>query len=418
MWSWLRGKWTLPTFATVGALAIVIIGSKVFLEPQRTMEAGRDYVNAPPTAPSAPATEKNRVSDNPLAAPPAAEPPASEPASPFASGPARRIGPNLGGGRPGLLGSGTLAQRLSHHASHGRPVQGTGAAAPSAGRGSGPADELGGISSGAARGVGAAPPAALPPKASHDDLLEGTLPRGAADKKAEGRRDEYASPPAGWKGGGAPTSRSAPAPTAPPPAPVVTAAPPAAPAAAPRAAKKEVFDNALKEERSVERLRVEEPRPELAKKKAPPAAAESDEGAVASAAPREQAPVAANAAAPERAPAKPSYLKSEKAPAAKDADKERKQVEPTSEAALARRADQLFEAREWSAAIAAYRELLRRYPDADLAPRWRARVSQGQAAVAAANAETTSKSAAKAAPPKVEGKPAKSKPSDNALDGL
>src|SRR5438093_713648 len=30
-WAWLRGKWTLPTFATVGAVAVFLLASRIFL---------------------------------------------------------------------------------------------------------------------------------------------------------------------------------------------------------------------------------------------------------------------------------------------------------------------------------------------------------------------------------------------------
>ncbi len=55
-WERLRARWTLPTFATVGAVAIVVLASKVFLEPEKTVELGRQTVHsAPAETPAAPA---------------------------------------------------------------------------------------------------------------------------------------------------------------------------------------------------------------------------------------------------------------------------------------------------------------------------------------------------------------------------
>src|SRR5579871_2594833 len=45
-WERVHGRWTLPTFATVGAVAVVVIASKVFLEPDRTVELGRQTVRS------------------------------------------------------------------------------------------------------------------------------------------------------------------------------------------------------------------------------------------------------------------------------------------------------------------------------------------------------------------------------------
>ena len=47
--------WTLPTFATLGAVAVVVLASKVFLEPDKTVELGRRALqSAPAEAPAAP----------------------------------------------------------------------------------------------------------------------------------------------------------------------------------------------------------------------------------------------------------------------------------------------------------------------------------------------------------------------------
>src|SRR3954454_3132452 len=54
-WERWRRRWTLPTFATVGAVAVVVLASKVFLEPDKTVELGRQALrSAPAEAPLPP----------------------------------------------------------------------------------------------------------------------------------------------------------------------------------------------------------------------------------------------------------------------------------------------------------------------------------------------------------------------------
>jgi hypothetical protein len=53
-WAWLRQKWTLPTFATIGAVAVFLLASRIFLEPEKTYERGKEGL-VPVEAP-APAT--------------------------------------------------------------------------------------------------------------------------------------------------------------------------------------------------------------------------------------------------------------------------------------------------------------------------------------------------------------------------
>jgi hypothetical protein len=102
---------------------------------------------------------------------------------------------------------------------------------------------------------------------------------------------------------------------------------------------------------------------------------------------------AAPAAAPAEAEKELDEERSDKK--AKRADKAEKPAAGSPEA-MARRADQLYAEQRWSEALAAYQELLRRYPSADGAPRWRARVAEAREAMAAAPATATRK--AKAAP--------------------
>jgi hypothetical protein len=63
---------------------------------------------------------------------------------------------------------------------------------------------------------------------------------------------------------------------------------------------------------------------------------------------------------------------------------------------LVRRADRLFAEHRWEEATTAYTELLRRYPSADAAPRWRARVVEARRARLAA--EQPAAAPAEAAP--------------------
>ena len=56
-WERWRARWTLPTFATLGAVAVVVLASKVFLEPDKTVELGRQALqSAPAETPAAPPT--------------------------------------------------------------------------------------------------------------------------------------------------------------------------------------------------------------------------------------------------------------------------------------------------------------------------------------------------------------------------
>jgi hypothetical protein len=70
LWDWLRSRWTVPSLATVGAVALLVIGSRVLLEP-----ANVDYEGSP---------EFQREARQ--AAAPAASPPPAEIAPPPAPG--------------------------------------------------------------------------------------------------------------------------------------------------------------------------------------------------------------------------------------------------------------------------------------------------------------------------------------------
>ena len=306
LWERLRARWTFPTLATVGAVAVVLIASKVFLDPQRTIERGREAM-----APAAPQPAAVTRSDEPFAkrAAPADELGASaERARAMAPG---GVSPALGS----LLGKGMSEALVRKHRESANRLHG---AASSEGSVAGEI-AAGGVGTGAASSLG--------------------LRGGQAQPAPPAPASAFASPPSDWKGGApgnGPSARTSPPPMAEPPAP--RAAP--VTSAAPRRMRKLSDD-------SLDGLGAG-------------AAAERDRG---------------DDGEKKVAPAK------DKASEAKH----EAETAPTQEA-LARRAAQLFAARRWSAAIAAYRDLIRRFPDAELEPRWSARLTQAQAESDAADA--------------------------------
>jgi hypothetical protein len=383
LWQRLLGKWTLPTFATVGAVAVVVIASKVFLEPEKTMERGREIATAtapPPEAPAAAAARaeleaKVAAQDKEVAESLAKASTEAEKAQIRADA-SRRFGPSAGarsafndskGGRPGLLGGKTFAERMHAHAA-----------------------------------------------AASDKTA-------AEEKKAEKR--DFAPPPTGWKEGTAAGAvASAPAAAAPEePAPVAAKPAPPPPAAAPPVAHRAVRKSKVAADNPLDGLgdfrggvpsaseeadqRVEEggggPSAYAAKKAAPKPEAKPVVAASApasQAAPREKAPAA---------PAKDAPRPSAKAEKARSNDENLVEHESPAHAepapapapsqdTLTRRADHFFAVQRWSEAIAAYQELLRLYPNADLKTRWRERIAQAKTYVAQESAQTASKKAAKA----------------------
>src|SRR5580692_6788699 len=51
-WDRHRSSWTFPTLATIGAVAVFLLANKIFLEPEKTYERGRQGL-APAPAPAA-----------------------------------------------------------------------------------------------------------------------------------------------------------------------------------------------------------------------------------------------------------------------------------------------------------------------------------------------------------------------------
>jgi hypothetical protein len=365
---WWR-RWTLPTFATVGAFAILLLASKAFLDPQRTLERGHEPVlprsePAPAVTSTTPAgAAENRLEEDRPAK--ADEKPASS-------------ADDLRARQVGALRRQAIERALEKSFAHKKADQGglDGLLGKGVGEGYGAGVGRGGGGIGTLGGSRAASGSA------------GPAPKTGA----------FASPPSGWKGG-APAAE----PAAPPPAPR---------AAAPRAvAKHALADDVLDEEgpaperadkaapadrkeEEASRLRAPAESIMTEKKKAappPPVAAKPAPAPVA------EAPMAAQA--PAREAMKDSARSST---AAKERDADAEQV------ALARRAEQLFAARRWSEAVAAYRELLRRYPEADPASRWRSRLAQAQTEEAeeARAASAARKSAAPATRNKAAAAPA------------
>jgi hypothetical protein len=320
----------------------VLIASKVFLEPQRTIERGREAM-APATPAAMPprgAPEEQKPTDEPRAKVADLQQqdearqrqPSSEHAHLFGPGP---------GAMP--FDGALMKKRLADARSHGA-VGGLRGGSGSAASPSGLANE--GASAGRRDEERAPSVGSRAPGTGLDDLARGEeQPAPAAG---------YARPPSGWKGGAtAPEPASAPAvATAPPPRPVVAAAEPARARSAPREKQEvELDENGASADAPMSRHVTADKKSKKADAPAKSAAASS-------------APAVASAPATAAAPAKDDAEESEAAPP---------------QEALARRAEQLFAARRWSEAIAAYRELLRRFPDADLKSRWRARITSAEA---------------------------------------
>ncbi len=405
-WDWFRTRWTLPTLATVGAVAVVLIGGKVFLDPKRTYERGREALAPAPGPAPAPAAAPAP------GAPPMAEPSAAAPMAKRESGDSTLDGlEGVGGGRKSFEKAGK--SKGAHHAK-----AGGGSASPPADNKKAPGSSLedllgaatrrdrakdevgsvnglGGLSSGgAASGAGSAAPTERRQFAAPPPSREAAKP--AAKRKAPAREtgDTFAQPPPSKPGkreiaddllldgdfqgvGGKssssgpqsererkadkaqePLAKSVPAPRAEAP----TAAPPPSPA--PRATSAPVAAGAPTADAEASRSSSKKSRPPAETRT--PAKAESAESPMAS----------------EEAEAKPSA-----GPA------RGKSGSGGSTDALAQRADRLFADGRWTEAAAAYRDLLRLDPRNAAAARWRSRLSsaQAQAQIAARRAAPAAK---------------------------
>jgi len=353
-WERLRGRWTFPTLATVGAVAVVLLASKVFLDPQRTVERGREAL-----APAEPQPATVTRSDQGLAKNAASGADLAAAAERTRAMAPNGVSPALGG----LMGKRMSEALVRKHRESANLLHGA-ASREGAGEMAGGDFGAGAASSSGPRGGRAEPDA----------------PAAAA----------FASSPSDWKGGApgnAPSTRTSPAPMAAPPPPALRAAPVAA--SAPRRMQKlsdDSLDGLGAGSAAPAEAKAAPAKPSVAKK----SARDEETGADSPAADKERA---------REAQVEEDEIDQLRAPAKDEASGSKREEAAPPQEVLARRAEQLFAAHRWSAAIAAYRELIRRFPDADLKPRWSARITQAQA-----ESDTASPAASR---PKVRAKASK-----------
>ena len=341
-WERWRMRWTLPTFATLGAVAVVVLASKVFLEPDKTVELGRRAPqSAPAEAPGAPpvvaepqATARLGTGKEDEQAKEAQPAPAEKKRKDEASA---ELQPSVANNAPARsIASPATAQRRraapDSFGALGGLMKGGGAA--SSGRAKAPASD--GVS--LEDDMAAAPPAAPKPGKREfapppPALAEPARPSKAAASQMRERDsesealEEIGAPPRGGVGH-------------------VAAGAGAAPPPAHAKAKK-----------------MEMP---------------SDQDSL----DRGPAPASAPAPAPARpqaAPAAPAASMADKADARSETRAESK---PVAESPVAR-ADRLFAQGQWAAAARAYRDLLRREPNSGDAARWRQRLAASEEAASA-----------------------------------
>ncbi len=325
-WERWRARWTLPTFATIGAVAVVVLASKVFLEPDKTVELGRRALQSAPA--EAPAT------------PPVPGPPAEPQATPREA--TQNEDEQAKEGRPAPAEKkrqDEAPERLQPPVANNAPARSI-AAAPAAQRRRAAPDGFGALGltkGGGATSAGRAKAPAAGGVSFEDDLA--------------------APPPAGLK----PTKRE----FAPPPPPLVEPARPSTSAA-----------NQMRE-RDTEAQALEEtdaPPPN------PPRGALGHVAASAGAAPPA---VHAKAEASAKTESKKAEIPSDMDSLEADAKSETgAESRPVAESPVAR-ANRLFAQGQWGAAARAYRELLRRDPHNRDAARWRQRLAASEEAASA-----------------------------------
>ncbi len=373
-WERWRARWTLPTFATIGAVAVVVLASKVFLEPDKTVELGRQALrSAPAEAPAAPQkaaepqatprqaedeqakeaqpapAEKKRKDEAPEQPRPSAakDAPARSIAEPSATE-RRRAAPADGFGALGGLtrgGGAASSGRAKAPASDGVSFEDDKAVAPSAGLKPGKREF--------------APP---PPPLAEPARPSGPAANQMRERDTEGEALEETDAPlrgsvghvAAGAGAAAPPVHAAGAGAAPPPAPAAGAAAATPPAHVAAKAKK--------------------------------VAAPADLDNLA------RGPAAASAPAPARPQAPPAAAAASVADKADVRSETRAEAKPVAESPVAR-ADRLFAQGQWAAAARAYRDLLRRDPNNGDAARWRQRLAASEEAASAQTPATTSRPA-------------------------
>jgi anti-sigma factor RsiW len=388
LWDWLRGRWAFPTLATVGALGVFILGSRLFLNPDTVREIGRPVpvsepaASTPAPSPAAPGVPAAASGARPaVAAPVPAEAP--EPATPARRNAAEAKKAHREGARhaaappPAGAGSGGLGVAAKKSvAVKDDPLAGLIGAPTGAGQKSAKGDafdaELDRIASGGpprdkapaaggGKGYAQPPPAAEKPMANvsssaggkkskkalraADDMEDDRLSakeEASHSEPLEGEKRVYAQPP--------------PPAAAPAPAPRYADAPPPRAAAAGEPESVSASDESAEPAKSAPR-RVERPAPRA-------------RGSASAPAP-EPAPALASA------PASASRARS-RADEAESGDSDQVAVRET----LRERADRLFTQGRWAEAAIAYRDLLRQQPSSPDAARWRRRLAAARSAVA------------------------------------
>jgi hypothetical protein len=333
-WERWRVRWTLPTFATIGAVAVVVLASKVFLEPDKTVELGRQALRpAPVEAPAAP-----QKAAEPQATAGAEAPAPATPATP--AGRERkeemrpRPQPPSADKEPARSAAPTAPQRR-------RVVSAEGL------------DALGGMMKG--NGAGGA---ARHKASSASDGLFGD------DDVKPGKRE-----------------------FAPPPPPRTEPVAPAGPAANQMRERDTAREEMLEEEAAAPR--GGDGRLSAGAGAAPPAAhaeakshAEAKAKKVGMPMPSATDELARETSASAPAPAPPAPVEADKEMGPDAKFETRAASKPAGESPVTR-ADRLFAQGQWAVAARAYRELLRRDPHNPDAPRWRQRLAASEQAAAA-----------------------------------
>ena len=394
LWDWLRGKWAFPALATVGALTVFILGSRLFLNPNTARELGRPAPVSEPAA-STPVPERRMDPTGALRAvepaapaapavvPAPAEPPASDEAPARTAHVRRRLAAEAktaqsDGARSAgsaLFGHGGAARpgaaSLKDDPLDGVIGSGVGAREKSSKRD----DLLEGIGgpprdkAPAAGGTGYAeppPPAAEKPQANADFASGGG---GKSKKKSirafedlesnvdSVRAKEEAAPVESRAEKGRAYAQPPPPAAAPAPSPRY-AEPPPSKAAAAESDSYAADDSA-----------------ELAKAAPRPAAKPQSRVSRGSGA-------APAAAAPPPVPASAPVAASRARPRAEEAESGSVAEEQSVHETLGQRAERLFTQGRWAEAAIAYRDLLRQQPNSPDAERWRRRLAAARAAVA------------------------------------
>jgi hypothetical protein len=329
-WERLRGRWTLPTFATIGAVAVVVLASKVFLEPEKTVELGRQTVASP----------AGEATPSPVPANGSAEPGPVNGQPPSAGDEAKKAA------EPKVDRERNAKQEVSSRAAASHHSAGKAASSAAGARSEGPFGTLQG-SGKSGGGLGGLR------KESRDDSLDGLR---------EDRASRNKSFPA------APASRPAKPAFAPPPPPrVQPAPPPTARGSEPSAAKADEDSGQMS------------PRRRTGGADLPGGAGSPPPAAHASPKMKKAAPskdeLEGAAAESERAPAASAPQAEEKRRAAPKDNK------PAVESPVLR-ADRLFAEGRWAEAARAYRELLQRDPHNGNAAHWKQRLAAAEEQVA------------------------------------